>query len=442
MPRPLLIDLSHTCHTAARTGIQRVARGLWLSLKPEAQAVTFDPYQGQWRPLRAWENRKLAETAPAAQRGARWPLAARLRGWLTPRQNDPPWISEAAGLIVPELFSPSVGSALPRLLARVKGPRVALFHDATALRLPEFAPQKTAARLPSYLLALAGFDGIAAISAASRDELLDYWKWVGLSATPPVIALPLGIDPPPLSTTRPPDNLAPLATSAALAPDSLTPLAPSPAASADSLAPFALRPPDSLAPLAASPAPLAPQIVCVGTIEGRKNHLALFAACEELWKEGLAFSLRVVGAGHATGGQAMARMAELRRAGRPIVYEGACDDASLERAYAAAAFTVYPSLAEGFGLPVAESLARGKPCVCSGRGAVGEIAAGGGCVTVDPPDALHLRLAIGGLLRNPAELSALSQVACRRRFATTADHARSLTDWMATLVPKAKVANA
>jgi glycosyltransferase involved in cell wall biosynthesis len=124
------------------------------------------------------------------------------------------------------------------------------------------------------------------------------------------------------------------------------------------------------------------------------------------------------------------------------VYEGACDDAALERAYAAAAFTVYPSLAEGFGLPVAESLARGKPCVCSGRGAVGEIAAGGGCVMVDPPDALHLRQAIGGLLRNPAELSTLSQVACRRRFATTADHARRLSDWMATLVPKAKVANA
>jgi len=48
-----------------------------------------------------------------------------------------------------------------------------------------------------------------------------------------------------------------------------------------------------------------------------------------------------------------------------------------------ALFTVYPSLMEGFGIPILESLWHGKPCVCGGNGALGEVARGGGCLIVD-----------------------------------------------------------
>ncbi len=43
MSAPLLLDLSHTSHTRARTGIQRVARSLWRELGTAAQPITFDP---------------------------------------------------------------------------------------------------------------------------------------------------------------------------------------------------------------------------------------------------------------------------------------------------------------------------------------------------------------------------------------------------------------
>ena len=43
-------------------------------------------------------------------------------------------------------------------------------------------------------------------------------------------------------------------------------------------------------------------------------------------------------------------------------------------------FTVYPSVEEGFGLPILESLWCGKPAICANFGAMLEVAeAGGGC---------------------------------------------------------------
>jgi glycosyltransferase involved in cell wall biosynthesis len=52
-----------------------------------------------------------------------------------------------------------------------------------------------------------------------------------------------------------------------------------------------------------------------------------------------------------------------------------------------------PSLAEGFGLPVAEAMALGTPVMTSGDGALAEVA-GGAAVTIDPVDVEAMRMAI------------------------------------------------
>jgi len=385
----LLLDLTHTCHSRARTGVQRVTRALWRELGDAALPVTHDPFEGVWRPLEAWERSNLAADQPAASRRAHWPPAATLRGrfrrWSRPVPDGIrlPDATEAA-LLVPEIFTAATARALPRLLARVRGPRVALFHDALALQFPEYAPADTVARFPAYLQELLQFDGIAAVSDTSCASLLDYWAWLGQKNPPPVTALPLGIDPPP-----PPPEARPAARAT---------------------------------------------VLCVSTLEGRKNHLALLAACEALWSGGASFNLHLIGPAHPeTGSAAQREVRRLQQAGRPVRYDGPVADGDLERAYAACHFTVYPSLAEGFGLPIAESLARGKPCLCRFDGALGELARPGGCVSIGMGSSPEIAAAMSGLLDSGARLAELSAAARQRVFRSWDQYAADLRSWMRTL---------
>jgi len=394
-PRPLLFDATHTSHTAAQTGIQRVCRRLFEELHGSGRAapVCYDPHLIGWRPLAAGELAVLRDNSGGAgkSRGARWTLGQKISGatrrWLGQRPGLPP----AAGLICPELFSAKVGAHLPELLAAVAGPRVAVFYDAIALKFPELTPPGTVARFPAYLRELLLFDGVAAISEDSAASLRDYWRWLDVPQPPPVHAIPLGIDRPAAAASVP-----------------------------------------------AVPAPATPRLLCVCTIEGRKNHLALLAAAEALWTEGLAFELQLIGLARAdTAGPALARIQQLKQAGRPLLFNGSVPEAELHAAYRSCSFTVYPSLIEGFGMPVLESLHYGKPCVCSGAGALGESAHGGGCLPLESVDAASLTLALRRLLRQPGELATLSAAARARHLKTWPEYTAEFTAWMQALPRRA-----
>jgi len=386
----ILLDLSHTSHSLARTGIQRVGRSLARELAAlrVARNITWDPYRRCWRPLLDWEQDGLESTGASSKRGAQWPLKAKWSGRLARwRQLAPPPLTPALGLIVPELFSPSIASALPELFRQVTGPRIALFHDAIALKFPELTPSGTVARFPAYLRELARFDGIAAISEDSRQCLLDYWSWLGLRNTPPVSTIPLGVDlPPAVVPSTPPQQATP------------------------------------------------PMLLCVGSIEGRKNHSALLRAAETLWSEGLSFSLHLIGlANRQTGSEALSLIQTLQEQGRALVYKGPVDDETLATAFRDCLFTIYPSLIEGFGLPVLESIARGRPCICSGKGALGESTLGGGCFALPSVEEREIAQAIRLLLTNQTELARLTKEASQRHIRTWSDYTRALLGWMGEL---------
>jgi glycosyltransferase involved in cell wall biosynthesis len=398
----ILVDLSHTSHTRARTGIQRVARCLTRELEASSQGapITWDPHARHWRALEPWEQATLAGEVPGHSRGTNWPLGARLRGrWRRLSRGGPGLPAQPAGspagALLPELFSPAVAAALPALRAAQGGPVVALFHDAIALRRPALFPRQTVARFPSYLRELAGLDGVAAVSEDSRRCLSEYWDWLGLKDRPPLLHLTPGIDAP-------------------VPPRTTTPGAPARAAQG--------RPPDD------------PELLCLCTLEGRKNHLALLEACERLWTLGHRFRLHLVGlARRESAGEALARIESLRAAGRPLQHSGVVDEAGLEAAYAACDFTVYPSLEEGYGLPVVESLIRGKPCVCSANGALGEISRGGGCLSLGGLDAGNLAASLSLLLRNPGLRTQLEREAAARKFRSWKACSEELVAWMGTL---------
>jgi glycosyltransferase involved in cell wall biosynthesis len=85
----------------------------------------------------------------------------------------------------------------------------------------------------------------------------------------------------------------------------------------------------------------------------------------------------------------------------------------LEGLYAAAACFVFPSLIEGFGLPVLEAMTRGVPVACSDRGAVAEVA-GPAALLFEPESEIAIAEAIGRLLRD-RELAARLVIAGRER---------------------------
>jgi glycosyltransferase involved in cell wall biosynthesis len=120
------------------------------------------------------------------------------------------------------------------------------------------------------------------------------------------------------------------------------------------------------------------RFLAVGTIEPRKNQMALMQAVNRLRhrRPELDIQLDLVGALHHTVARAAQQEAE-RSAGSIRLHQYA-PEVVLRTLLRECDATVFISLAEGFGLPIVESLWHGKPCLCSNIGSMAEIAADGG----------------------------------------------------------------
>jgi glycosyltransferase involved in cell wall biosynthesis len=81
-------------------------------------------------------------------------------------------------------------------------------------------------------------------------------------------------------------------------------------------------------------------------------------------------------------------------------------------------------LIEGYGLPVAESLASGTPVITSDYGSMAELAAGGGAVTIDPRDVGDIEEQMRRLLEDDGLLERLRREACERDLGSWDAYAR------------------
>jgi len=152
-------------------------------------------------------------------------------------------------------------------------------------------------------------------------------------------------------------------------------------------------------------------LLAVGTIEPRKNYPRLLAAYRLLKERGGAPPLVVAGrVGWAYGGA----LDELR-AEPGVRLLTSVDDACLRGLYRAAGALAFPSLYEGFGLPLLEAMAEGLPALVGDAGALPELA-GDGALLVDPRD---VEAIAGGLERvlGDSELRARLAESGRRRAA-------------------------
>jgi glycosyltransferase involved in cell wall biosynthesis len=135
-------------------------------------------------------------------------------------------------------------------------------------------------------------------------------------------------------------------------------------------------------------------LVFVGTREPRKNLAGLLAAYARLDRSG---DLGLVLVGPEGWGEHGADRAPLRG----VSSLGFVPLVDLAPLYAGAAVSCYPSLLEGFGLPVLEAMAQGTPVVTSTGTATEELVADGGGVAVDPRDTTAIAGAITTLLDDP-----------------------------------------
>ena len=98
-----------------------------------------------------------------------------------------------------------------------------------------------------------------------------------------------------------------------------------------------------------------------------------------------------------------AQLAALGARVRPLGFVGHAD---LDALFAGATVFCYPSVREGFGLPVLEAMAQGTPVVTSAGTSTAEVA-GDAAVLVDPLDVDAIAGAIDELLDDPAEAARL-----------------------------------
>lgn len=162
------------------------------------------------------------------------------------------------------------------------------------------------------------------------------------------------------------------------------------------------------------------KILCVSTLEPRKNHKTLIQAClliQEKHPE-LDWSLTLVGNRYAGAFDIADLVQDISKKNPRISWLGIVDDDTLHRLYQEATFTVYPSIVEGFGMPILESIWHGKPCICSHDGVMSELAEDGGCITTDVLNAQELSDTIYQLSTDKDLLVSLSNQAVSRKIKT------------------------
>ncbi|GAA4265354.1 glycosyltransferase family 1 protein [Frondihabitans peucedani] len=253
-------------------------------------------------------------------------------------------------------------------LAQSSPNRVALVgYDTIPLASADTLPDAESERFAKYLTVVKHSDVVAGISESASDEFrgfVDALPSQGLTG-PDVVAIPL-------------------ATEVSDAARRAVQAAPEPFVDAS------------------------PIILCVGSHEPRKNQDAVLFAAELLFREGLDFRIVFVGGGSR---QATIRfdrrVAALQKEGMRVESHRRLGDDDLWTFYSQARFSVFASLHEGFGLPVAESLALGTPVLTSDFGSLDEVAAQGGCVQIDPRDDEQIVDGMRRLLQDDALLGRL-----------------------------------
>jgi glycosyltransferase involved in cell wall biosynthesis len=153
----------------------------------------------------------------------------------------------------------------------------------------------------------------------------------------------------------------------------------------------------------------------------------LLEVCAGLWGGGLEFDLHLVGRVNPHFGQpVLAAVQRLKKRWPGLHYHAAADDRLVERLYGEVRAAVFPTIAEGCGLPLLEALWQGVPVVCSDLPVLRENADAGGCLWAAVNDPAAWQQALRRVLTEEATWSRLQAEAVARPLPVWSEAAAAL----------------
>ena len=283
--------------------------------------------------------------------------------------------------LTPEIFDEHDRPGFTGWTRRFKGAKLAIFHDAIPIRHPGITWPDSVTHHPHYMKLLGtAFNKVFAVSKESEADLRGYWDWLELGTQPKTHHLQWGADSGGQSRNT------------------------------------------------AQPPPAHPiNLLQVGILEPRKNQELTLEVCETLWAEGHTFQLHLAGRNNPHFAKPIIKcIKKLRKAGRPLTWHKSPGEAELQRLYAQCHLCLFPSVAEGCGLPVLEALWAGRPVLASNLDCIRENAAFGGVRQFDLEDPGAMADSLRSLLTDTVQLDDLAQQARNASLPTWKDTAADL----------------
>lgn len=140
-----------------------------------------------------------------------------------------------------------------------------------------------------------------------------------------------------------------------------------------------------------------PTFLMVGTVEARKRHAVALDAVELLWRRGRELKLLILGREGWHVSNTVRRLREHEEAGKRLLWKSSASDADIQHAYERSTALLYPSVLEGFGLPIVEAAINGLGSIVSDIPPLREIG-GEGLIYFPTDDPAALANAIEGAL--------------------------------------------
>lgn len=394
----VLIDVTNASHDTANSGVMRVTRNISRSLqnKVETIFVLWDssigeyvfPYDEEIKLLSSYGGPNKDKIIYRSKEGQK---RLRLQDIFENIRY------KNCIMLITETINEIEAKKIRRYLKSRKIKIAAIFYDAIPVLHPEFCNEEVLKNHKNYMEGLSECDVVIPISETSGEDLEKFWNENNISSTKIKTNLLAGE----LEGIKRTKKYQECNTSEKI------------------------------------------NILCVSTLEPRKNHKKLLNACialSEKYPE-LDWKLDLVGNRYAGNDDIPNFVEKISKKNTRVKWLGVVDDEQLIRLYKEASFTVYPSIIEGYGMPIIESLWNGKACICSENGVMSELAKEGGCYTIDITDEKKIMEAIYKLSTDLEFRKNLEQQAISRNIRTWQDYTLKLLDIIDSISRKDEVIN-